>query len=65
MAWYFIILIVFGYILAGIITALIYIWYGADDDEAAILGFFWPIMLPIAILILPGYLIYLALEYLF
>lgn len=57
MTWYWIILIIIGYFLVAVLTALIYYWYDFDSDEAAVSGFCWPVMLPIAILLLIPFII--------
>ena len=54
MAWYWIVLIIIGYIPIGILTAYIYSLYGEGDDEMLVLfAIFWPVFLPIAIICAP------------
>ena len=64
MKWYIIIFLVIGYMAVALITALIYREEVSHDDMAALFGMFWPITLPIAIIILPFYLLEKILEWL-
>jgi len=66
MAWYWIVLIIVGYVLIGILTALIYAAYGEDyDDQLAMFAVFWPVMLPIAIVTAPFALFHWIIDKLF
>lgn len=64
MAWYWIVLIVIGYIFMAIVTGVL---YGAVLDEktdmCTIAGAFWPVMLPFLILMLPFMLIHAILDW--
>ena len=55
MAWYWIVLIVIGYFIMGILTALIYSAYDKelDEDYLVVFAACWPVMLAFAILIAP------------
>lgn len=58
MAWYWIILIVIGYIVIATLTAIFCYRVMDDDiDVAALEGFVWPLILPIICLASPIVLI--------
>ncbi len=66
MAWYWIVLIIVGYFLIGILTAFIYLVYGEDDEEALVMfGALWPVFLPVAIVIAPFVLFYWIIDNIF
>lgn len=65
MAWYWIVLIVIGYIFMAIITGVLYGVVLEDDTEMCTIdGIFWPIMLPLFIFMLPFMLIHAILDWL-
>ena len=63
MAWYWIVLIVIGYIFIAIITGVLYgVVLEEDTDMCTLAGTFWPIMLPIFIVMLPVMLLHAILD---
>jgi hypothetical protein len=60
MAWYYIILIILGYILMSAITGAIVI-REIGEEEPAMLGILWPIALPMLLALIIGRWIYLKL----
>ena len=57
MAWYWIVLIILGYILMSAITGAIII-KEADAEEPGMLGIIWPILLPMFLVLIIGRWIY-------
>ena len=54
MSWYWIILIVLGYLVVAVITGVLYgVVLDEEEDMCTIEGVFWPVMLPIFICMLP------------
>lgn len=59
MAWYWVVLIIVGYFIMGILTAFIILVFGEDDeDELTMCIFLWPIVFPLLIIITPVVLSY-------
>lgn len=64
MAWYWIVLIVIGYIFMSIVTGVLYgVVLDEETDMCTIAGAFWPVMLPFLILMLPFMLIHAILDW--
>lgn len=63
MSWYWIVLIVLGYLVVAVLTGVL---YGAvldeDEDICTLFGVFWPVMLPIFICILPFIIVQAILD---
>lgn len=64
MTWYWIILIVIGYFIIALLDAMFcYFVLDAESIQSALMGFFWPVMIPAhLIIILPIILISKILE---
>lgn len=63
MSWYWIILIVFGYLTVAVITGILYgVVIDEEEDMCAIEGVFWPVTLPIFICMLPFIIVYEILD---
>lgn len=63
MSWYWVVLIVLGYLVIAVLTGVIYGAVLEEDSEMSTLaGMFWPVMLPIFICMLPFILVHEILE---
>lgn len=63
MSWYWIILIVLGYLVVAVITGVLYgVVLDEDNEMCTIAGVFWPVMLPIFICMLPFVIIHEILD---
>lgn len=64
MAWYWIVLMVIGYIFMAIVTGVLYgVVLDEETDVCTLAGFFWPVMLPIFIVMLPVMLLHAILDW--
>lgn len=64
MSWYWIILIVLGYLVVAVITGVLYgVVLDEEEDMCTLAGVFWPVMLPIFICMIPFIIIHEILDW--